>query len=56
MVDELKAMEDNNTWTVVPLPQGKHTIGCKWVYKVKYKQDGTIDRYKAHLMAKGYIQ
>ena len=56
MADELKAMEDNNTWTVVSLPEGKHTIGCRWVYKVKYKQDGSVDRYKARLVAKGYTQ
>ena len=47
MVEELKAMEDNIRWIVVPLPEGKHTIGCRWVYKVKYKQDGTVDWYKA---------
>ena len=54
MHKELKAMEDNNTWSLVPLPHGKHSIGCQWVYKIKYKQDGSIDRYKARLVAKGY--
>ena len=56
MDEELKAMEDNNTWSLVPLPQGKHTIGCRWVYKIKYRQDGSVDRYKACLVAKGYTQ
>lgn len=37
-------------------PKGKNIIGCKWVYKVKRKADGTIDRYKARLVAKGYKQ
>jgi hypothetical protein len=38
------------------LPKGKEVIGTKWVYKTKYKSDGTIDKYKAHLVAKGYAQ
>ena len=38
------------------LPEGKRTIGCKWVFTVKLKADGSIDRYKARLVAKGYTQ
>ncbi|XP_074347626.1 uncharacterized protein LOC141686490 [Apium graveolens] len=53
---ELTALEQNNTWILVPLPPGKKTIGCKWVYKVKYRSNGEIECYKAHLVAKGYIQ
>ena len=53
---ELDAMELNNTWFVVPLPAGKHTIGCRWIYKIKYKSDGSVDRHKARLAAKGYTQ
>lgn len=53
---ELLAMETNRTWTVVPLPPNKHTIGCKWIYKIKYKSDGSIERYKARLVSKGYTQ
>lgn len=56
MASELTAMEQNNTWTVTTLPKSKHSIGCKWVYKIKYKSDGSIDRYKARLVAKGYTQ
>lgn len=41
---------------VSPFPPGKHPIGCKWIYKPKHNLDGTIERYKACLVAKGYTQ
>ena len=53
---ELDAVKANNTWDLVPLPAGKRPIGCKWVYKVKLKADGSLERYKAPLVAKGYTQ
>ncbi|KAL6348342.1 hypothetical protein AAG906_005643 [Vitis piasezkii] len=56
MSTELQALERNNTWEMVPLPPGHKPIGCRWVYKIKYHSDGTIERYKAHLVAKGYTQ
>lgn len=53
---ELKALEENEIWTIMPLPKHKKSIGSKWVYKVKLKLDGTIERFKARLVAKGYNQ
>ena len=44
------------TWDLVDLPAGKSAIGCKWVYKIKTRSDGTVDHYKAHLVAKGFTQ
>lgn len=56
MAVELIAIESNNTWTISRLPKEKHSIGCRWLYKVKYGPDGSIDRYKARLVAKDYTQ
>ncbi|GAU37804.1 hypothetical protein TSUD_276210, partial [Trifolium subterraneum] len=53
---ELTALEKNNTWKLVSLPPHKHSIGCKWVFKLKLHASGTIERYKARLVAKGYTQ
>ena len=49
-------MSRNDTWELVVLPQGKKPIGCKRVYKVKLKGDGSLERYKARLVAKCFNQ
>ncbi|KAM0043325.1 putative RNA-directed DNA polymerase [Helianthus debilis subsp. tardiflorus] len=56
MQREIKALEENNTWTLAELPKGKRAIDSKWVYKIKYKPNGEIERYKARLVAKGFTQ
>ena len=43
MATEIAALEANNTWTITPLPAGKQAINCKWVYRVKYKADGSTE-------------
>ncbi|KAK4397513.1 Retrovirus-related Pol polyprotein from transposon RE2 [Sesamum angolense] len=53
---ELKALEQNGTWELTSLPPDKHTIGSRWVFKLKLNPDCNIDRYKARLVAKGYNQ
>jgi hypothetical protein len=53
---ELDSLEKNNTWKLVHLPKGSHTIQCKWVYKKKPDLQGNIARYKARLVAKGFTQ
>jgi len=56
MKQELEALENNKTWTITKIPEGKKPIGCKWVYKTKFNSDGTIEKHKARLVAKGYNQ
>ena len=54
--DELKAHAENGTWEIVKLPAGKKAIGSRWFMKIKRLADGSIDRYRARLVAKGYSQ
>lgn len=56
MTTELTALDANKTWSLVFLTPNRKVVGCKWLYKVKYKPDGTVDRYKARLVAKGFTQ
>ena len=54
--EELQALEDNKTWVVETLPEGKNVVGCKWVFTIKYNPDGSVERYKARLVAQGFTQ
>ncbi|GJV31700.1 putative RNA-directed DNA polymerase [Tanacetum coccineum] len=56
MNNEMEALNKNHTWIITNLPSNRKPIGCKWVYKIKYKSNGEIERYKARLVAKGYSQ
>ncbi|CAH9141796.1 unnamed protein product [Cuscuta epithymum] len=56
MQDEITALENNHTWVMEPLPPGKRALGCKWVYKIKYHSDGSVERFKARLVVFGNHQ
>ena len=48
----MDALQNNETWKLVDLPSGKKPVGCKWVFAVKFKVDGSLERYKAMLVCK----
>ena len=54
--EEIWALDANKTWDLVDQPQHCKPIRCKWVYKIKYNVDGSVNRYKILLVAKGYAQ
>lgn len=53
---EIESILSNHTWELVDLPPGNKTLGSKWIFKKKMKDDGTIDKYKARLVVKGFRQ
>ena len=56
MESEMKSLNHNDVWDAVPLPSGKRAVESKWVYKIKRGADGSIERYKARLVAQGFTQ
>ncbi|WRX23027.1 Reverse transcriptase [Theobroma cacao] len=56
MCDEIEMINKNQTWHLVDKPANQKVIGVKWVFKTKLNADGTVNKYKAHLVAKGYAQ
>ncbi|RVW17967.1 Retrovirus-related Pol polyprotein from transposon RE2 [Vitis vinifera] len=56
MKEELDALTKNHTWDLVTLPPEQSVVGCKWIYKIKTRSDGSVELYKARLIAKGFTQ
>jgi Reverse transcriptase (RNA-dependent DNA polymerase) len=54
MEEEMTTLRQNQTWELMPKPEGVKPISCKWVYKVKTRADSSIERYKARLVARGF--
>jgi len=56
MEEEYNSLMANNTWTLVPFPDGRKPVSCKWVFKIKQGVNGEVGRYKARLVARGFTQ
>ncbi len=56
IANELQSMEQHGVWELVPRPRGANIVGCRWVFKVKTNADGSVERYKARLVAQGFRQ
>ena len=56
MIEEMKTLHKCGTWELTTLPNGKKTVGCKWVYTVKHKANGSVEQFKARLVAKGSLK
>lgn len=56
MKKEYGALIRNGTWSLVPLPKDRQPIGCKWIFKTKQNPDGSINKLKVRLVAKGFLQ
>jgi len=54
MVEEYDSIMKKNLWEVVPRPENKSVVGSRWIYKVKHATDGSIKKYKARFVAKGF--
>ncbi|KAH9100219.1 hypothetical protein LEN26_016065 [Aphanomyces euteiches] len=53
---EYQAMLHNKVWDLVPLRADRKALKCKWAWRVKYDADGSLERFKACLCLKGYLQ
>ena len=54
--DEIQSLIENGTFELIQLPPGRKAIGSRWVFRVKRNADGSIERYKGRLVAKGFSQ
>jgi len=56
MDEKMEALTSRETWKLVIAPTDTVIVDCRWVFALKYQLDGSVDRYKANLVAKGYTQ
>jgi hypothetical protein len=56
MVEEYNSIMKNDVWEVVSRPEGKSVVTSRWLYKIKHAVDGSIEKYKARFVARGFSQ
>lgn len=55
-MEKYESIMKNDVWEVVPRPNGKSVVTSKWIFKIKHAADGSIDKYKARFVARGFSQ
>ena len=56
MTEELGALQRIHTWDLVMLLSGVTPVSCRWIYKIKTRADGSVERHKTRLVARGFTQ
>ena len=56
MLDEYKSILKSSVWYIVPRPKDKSVVSSKWLYRIKHAADGSVEKYKARFVAKGFSQ
>jgi len=56
MMKEFEMLKERGVFELVPRPEGKNIVGSKWVYAVKWKENGEVEKRKARMVAKGFTQ
>ena len=56
MIERYQYIMKNDVWDIVPKPEGKSVVSSKWIYKIKNALDGSIKKYKARFVARGFSQ
>ena len=56
MIEEYHSIMKNDIWEIVPIPEKNSIVTSKWIYKIKHAADGSIEKYKARFVARGFSQ
>jgi hypothetical protein len=55
MTEEYQSIIKNNVWEIFPRPKSKDVVSSKWLFKIKHAADGSIEKYKARFVARGFL-
>jgi hypothetical protein len=56
MLEEYRSIIKNNVWNIIPRLKNKSLVSSKWIYKIKYSADGSVEKFKARFVARGFTQ
>jgi hypothetical protein len=56
MTEEYQSIMKNEVWEIVPRPKNKDVVSSRWLFKIKHVADGSIEKYKARFVARGFSQ